>query len=96
MLKLLNPGAAMLFLEMRANNIDDLQLNPKEEESLAIIIKRKIVGEARVGAFARGSVGVIGGPLGVVVGAGIGAGIGSGIGGGVELYKSLFSKKKQK
>ena len=94
-LELLTPGAAMQFLEMRANNIDDLQLTPKDEERLAIIMKRKIVGGARVGAFAGGIIGVIGGPLGIAVGAGIGAGIGSGIGGGVELYKSLFSKKKQ-
>ena len=95
-LELLSPGAAMQFLEMRANSIDDLKLNPKEEESLAIIMKRKIIGGARVGAFAGGIVGVVGGPLGIAVGAGIGAGIGSGIGGGVELFKSLFSKKKQK
>ena len=91
-LELLTPGAAMQFLEMRANNIDDLQLNPKEEERLAIIMKRKITGGARVGAFAGGIVGFIGGPLGAAVGAGIGAGIG----GGVELFKSLFSEKKQK
>ena len=91
-LELLTPGAAMQFLEMRVNNIDDLEINPKEEERLATIMKGKIIGGARAGAFAGGIVGVIGGPLGIAVGAGIGAGIGS----GVELFKSLFSKKKQK
>ena len=90
-LELLSPGAAMQFLEMRANNIDNLQLNPQDEEKLTAIMKKQIKAAARIGAIAGGAIGMLGGPLGVLVGAGVGSAIGSGIG----LFKSLFSRKKK-
>ena len=96
-LELLSPGAAMHFLEMRKNNIDDLQINPKEEKRLMNVISTKIGDGARIGATAGAVVGGMGaGALGALVGAGIGAGIGTVIGGGVGLFKSLFSRKKRK
>ena len=95
-LELLSPGAAMQFLEMRANNIDDLKLSPKDEEKLTAIISTKIKDGARIGATAGAAVGGLGaGLLGGLVGAGIGAGIGSVVGGGVGLVKSLWRKLKK-
>ena len=94
-LELLTPGAAMQFMEMRKNNIDDLQLNLKEEKRFLKIISTKIRDGARIGAAAGAVVGGMGaGALGMLVGAGIGAGIGTVIGGGVGLFKSLFSRRK--
>ena len=96
-LELLSPGAAMHFLEMRKNNIDDLQINPKEEKRLMNVISTKIGDGARIGAASGAVVGGMGaGALGALVGAGIGAGIGTVIGGGAGLFKSLFSRKKRK
>ena len=94
-LELLSPGAAMRFLEMRANNIDKLQLSPKDEEKLTAIIRKKLTGGARIGALFGGAVGFLGGLPGALLGAGIGAGIGASVSGGV-LFKSLFSEKRQK
>ena len=94
-LELLTPGAAMQFLEMRKNNIDDLQLNPKEEKRFLKIMRTKIGDGARIGATAGAAVGgLAAGVLGELVGARIGTGIGTVIGGGVGLFKSLFSRGK--
>ena len=60
MLELLTPGTAMQFLEMRANNIDDLQLNPKDEERVMALISTKIRNGARIGAKAGALVGGMG------------------------------------
>ena len=95
-LELLTPGAAMQFMEMRKNNIDDLQINPKEGKRLMKIISTKIGDGALIGAAAGVAVGgLAAGVLGALVGAGIGAGIGTVIGGGVGLFKSLFSRKNE-
>ena len=94
-LELLTPGAARQFLEMRKNNIDDLQLNPKEGKRFMKIISTKIGDGAHIGAAAGAVVGGLGaGVFGALVGAGIGTGIGTVIGGGVGLFKSLFSRGK--
>lgn len=94
-LELLTPGAAMQFMEMRKNNIADLQLSPKEDKRFGKIISTKIKDGARIGAAAGAAVGGLGaGLFGGLVGAGIGAGIGSVVGSGVGLLKALFSRDK--
>ena len=99
-LELLSPGASMRFLEMHANKMGNLQLNPQDEVRLMDIIKMKIKSHARagvrIGALAGGIVGFLEGPLGLVVGAGIGAGVGGAIGTVTGFVTSLFSRKGKK
>lgn len=79
-LDLLSPGAAVRFLEIHANNMDNISLQPEDELRIKDILVNKLTvaaGGVSVGAGIGCVIGAVcGGPVGAAVGASIGGWIG--------------------